>query len=318
MDRLFVIALACLFALPAKSEVISLRPVYDPERPWTVRITEPALNPALGQVEAEVLVQVVGQGDDGAVLEWRWDRVRHEWSPGVPPFLKETTATVMLGLAYELQTGRRGELVVILNPEQPKFELDQIVLERAFPPWEKWMRERPSDWKSARYAMVRSVIQPEERLQRAQGQIHLFFSFTGIDLDTGRPLTRPFDRPNTFGAGRVRGESTVTVDSVRHDIGELYLTWTSRADQVVPGPLLRRLLRARGQQPELEERYPEPFMLALVDESAKVVIDLETGWPRKIEHTRTIRAWDLERVDETVLWAWASSKTPLCCRAIIR
>lgn len=303
LPALFALVLACMATvqpLEAAEPPLELRPNWsrgDSVDYEVVRTRRRAPDPAPAPEASSrlpVRIVVAEAGPEGYLLDYRCGEVRIEGGAASTNALAQKLVTALTDLPMRFQVTMRGAVVRLLNwkdvQDRIRAASDALLQELA-------RHGAPPAALDVARSQAEALVADEARVTAlAARDLQILLFVLGRAYTPGAPVQYEDSAQSPLGGDPIpmRGELVLEVAPVA---GVAQIHWTQRVDpdkaQAVIAANVRKLTAQLG------ERAPDPSVFAglAIDDDATFEIDVASGWPRSIEHSRSLRLASTGQVD---------------------
>ncbi len=253
------------------------------------RIDTRAKKTATAKSTTLIDVEVKDRNDQGFLVVWTHGETRLEGDQARDARLQKL-ADLEKGLRVELQTDEKGVPEKIVNETEVRAFWDRL----------KAVVSSELQQKGAQKAVLEAheeLASPDLMLQSLLQAPQTYYFLCGSSLEKGKPSEYEDMLQNPFGGEPFPCKGAILLKEVDPSKGEACLEWSQKLDpgrtQAILKESLGRWAVKLGKPPPKDEEF-ENFE---IDDRARYAIDVHTGLPKTVTHTRTAITGDLKRVD---------------------
>jgi hypothetical protein len=224
-------------------------------------------------------------------LEWVQGNTAIEEAPAATLPVVRAASETLSGLRMELKLSSDGEYLGLRNAAEVRTAVAkaaEVVVRHS-------AAAVPASYREQFIRTLSKMMPPERLINSAAKDVSIYFGLSGVELESGKPVRTQLETPNPLGGGdKLRSDVEIALRSI--DPGEARLSYSQRYDSHALAGMMSSFVRQLPRKPLARSELPK---IELVDQ-ADYTLDLNTGWMKRVHHTRTTTAGDvLRRTDTT-------------------
>ena len=232
-----------------------------------------------GGARTDVTIEVSKVGKTGIVLSWTYGKTIPNDPTIVPtPDLKRAL-DLSTDVRIRLKLDPEGTLEGIENTKELKTRGAKIV--DAILDLRKGLTAEQRD---RLRQQLREVMLSDAAIQQVWGnEPQLFLNAHGLELSLAKPIRRKVTLPLPIGGGAVAANLEVKLKSLDRKNHTAVITMKQEIDPMEGARMVNQLLKKVAGK-ELPVR--DSLKHLRISDSTEIVIDTNSGWPIRVEHTR--------------------------------
>ncbi len=252
-----------------------------------------------GTSRTDLEISVEKADSHGYLVNWTMGETRFDQAEAANNPIAKQVANLLKGFAIQLEVSPSGELKGVQNWEELKAKateaLDTMV--------EVWRKSGLNEQMVSQLrGQVSSTFATKEKItQMYTREPNLYFVALGRTYKLDKPATYDTLLPNPFGGEAFPAKGSFTVTGYDKKSGKAEIDWNQRiqpeAARRVMNNTLKRLSARQGKEIS-EDLLPKNYK---IEDSAKFVVDVPTGWVLSLTQSRTVMTETGSQVDSTTI-----------------
>ncbi|MCU0916871.1 MAG: hypothetical protein MUC88_20275 [Planctomycetes bacterium] len=238
-----------------------------------------------GKSTTLVRIEVLDANDAGYLLGWTAGETRIEDPAQAADPFTQALVDLARDVTIVLQLGSDTKLRGVRNWQQLQTLAHKVVEMSVQALQKKGANDAALDKTRRQLLSMFATRQQIEVLFTRSPQV--FFAPLGMEYVVGRPREYEDQLPNPLGGESFPTRASFTLEKVDPVADTAIVTWRQEIDPVAGAGVLEKTLRDLAAR--LGKPVPPGKVLDLINvkDEARFTVDLSSGWPRQLSHTRT-------------------------------
>jgi hypothetical protein len=243
----------------------------------------------------DVQIEVIQATDEDFLVRATFGETRYEDEKTQSAPLVRQLANLMKGLDVEMVVDREGAVQRIRNwadIHTHTSKLIQVLTE--------FLKQSgaPAAMVEQLSARLKQTFSTEDSIRTAvMRELNLLFLPLGKTYSETAPVHYASDVPALFGAGTLKSKGSYELTSLDADRGLATIRWTQSVD---PQDLAKHTEAVAGTLKSAPAPSNAQVPTMTLNDTAEFVVDLHSGWPVSIAHTRRVESGAASQTETTV------------------
>lgn len=252
-----------------------------------------------GKTHTDFTIEVLSANDDGYLVGWTAGETKFDFPSQAEHSFLGQVVNLMNGRQIILEIDLHGSIRGVRNWK----ELKTVALKSldVLATTEDLQKEKPdkapiSSLRAQWESMLGTKEQVEELCTR---EARVYFMVLGREYTHNNPYEYEDMLPNPLGGDAFPTHARMALKTFDKQAGRAVITWSQTADPKQVARILESMIKemsARLGKKPLNEEFPESISM---QDNAEIVVDVATGWVKRLAHARSVNFGTHAQVDTT-------------------